>query len=213
MAPALCTNLTYRYTQKNNANQRSGSSLAHELARTYAPRYRVVIFDKYDYSGSLKNCHYNDGTQVAIFKGDIGSDSDVATCICAYAVDAVIHLSAQTSVDTSLADPYGSTEANVVGTHLVLENAYKHGVKRFIHMSSAEVYGAAEPGPNGFSESKLVSPTSPYGTSKAASEILVRQYGNKGGMMTNIIRSCNVYGPKQFPNSESMELVKLVTAG
>lgn len=89
----------------------------------------------------------------------------------------------------------------MIGTHVVLENAHKHGVKRFIHMSSAEVYGAATPGPNGFHESAILSPLNPYGASKAASELLVKLYGNKGGMITNIVRSSNVYGPKQFPDS------------
>lgn len=183
------------------ADCNSGSQLAHALASAYANHYRIVVFDKFDYLASLNNCRYDDGTNIAIFKGDIGLDSDVATCIRAYSVDAVIHLSAQTSVDTSLADPYGSSKANVIGTHVVLENAYKHGVKRFIHMSSAEVYGAATPGPNGFHETAQLSPVNPYGASKAASELMVKLYGNKGGMITNIVRSSNVYGPKQFPDS------------
>jgi dTDP-glucose 4,6-dehydratase len=138
---------------------------------------------------------------VAIFKGDIGLDSDISICICAYSVDTIIHLSAQTSVDTSLADPYGSSKANIIGTNVVLENAQKYGVKRFIHMSSAEVYGAAEPGPDGFEETNVVSPLNPYGASKAASEILITEYGNKGTMKTNIVRASNVYGPGQFPDS------------
>lgn len=177
--------------------------MAHGLATTYANHYRIVLFDKFDYLGSLNNCRFEDGNNnIAIYRGDIGLDSDVSTCIRAYSVDAIIHLSAQTSVDTSMSDPYGSSKANVIGTHVVLENAYKNGVKRFIHMSSAEVYGAAKPGPDGFHETALLSPLNPYGASKAASELLVKLYGNKGGMITNIVRSSNVYGPKQFPDSE-----------
>lgn len=178
-----------------------GSWLAHALASTYKDHYRVVIFDKFP-AGAVKNNHYEDGTTVALFKGDIGLDEDVSTCIQAYNVDTIIHLSAQTSVDTSLADPYGSTKANVVGTHVVLENANKGGVKRFIHMSSAEVYGAARPSVHGYKEDALCLPLNPYGASKAASEVMVNLYGSKG-MITHIVRSCNVYGPKQFPDSTS----------
>ena len=89
----------------------------------------------------------------------------------------------------------------MLGAHVVLENAYKHGVKRLIHIFSAEVYVTAKPDPNGLEETAPLSPLNAYGASKAVSELLVTLYGYKGGMITRIVRPSIVYGPKQFPDS------------
>jgi dTDP-glucose 4,6-dehydratase len=138
---------------------------------------------------------------VSIFKGDIFNDEDLSTAIMAYQIDAVIHLSAQTSVDASLATPYESSKANVVGTNVVLENCLKHGVKKFVHMSSADVYGKAEAPGGKFREDVAPRPVNPYGASKAASELIVHEYQARG-VNTFIVRASNVYGPKQFPDSK-----------
>lgn len=89
----------------------------------------------------------------------------------------------------------------MLGAHVVLENAYKHGVRWFIHIFSAEVYGTAKPDPNGLEEIAPLSPLNAYGGSKAFFKVLVKLYGNKGGMITRIVRPSIVYGPKQFPDS------------
>lgn len=160
------------------------------------------MFDLFNYTGSLNNLD-RAVQNVSIFKGDIGVDEDMSIAITAYNIDAVIHLSAQTSVDASLAKPYESSKANVVGTNVVLENCLKHGVKRFVHMSSAEVYGNAGAGVGAFREDIALSPVNLYGASKAASELIVRAYQNRG-LDTIIVRASNVYGPKQFPDSKSI---------
>lgn len=160
------------------------------------------MFDLFNYKGSLNNLDRR-VQNVSIFKGDIFNDEDLSTAIMAYRIDAVIHLSAQTSVDASLANPYESAKANVVGTNIVLENCLTHGVKRFVHMSSAEVYGKAGVGEGLFHEDLSPRPVNPYGASKAASEMIVHEYQNRG-IDTFIVRASNVYGPKQFPDSRCM---------
>ncbi|KAH9879922.1 hypothetical protein J1614_001946 [Plenodomus biglobosus] len=101
----------------------------------------ITVFEPQD---GLRNIMITGGGGFIIYKGDIFDDEDLSTAIMAYNIDSVIHLSAQTSVDASLANPYESSKANVVGTNIVLENCLKHGVKKFIHMSSADVYGKAK---------------------------------------------------------------------
>ncbi|KAF1843289.1 NAD(P)-binding protein [Cucurbitaria berberidis CBS 394.84] len=188
-----------------------GSQLAYDLAETY-PDYRVVVFDLFNYKGSLNNLNSH-VHNLSIFKGDIFNDEDLSTALMAYSIDAVIHLSAQTSVDASLATPYESARANVVGTNVVLENCLKHGVKKFVHMSSAEVYGKADVGEEGvFREDVSPRPVNPYGASKAASEMIVHGYQNRG-IDTFIVRASNVYGPKQFPDKLIPRSVTLLQHG
>ena len=184
----------------------SGSQLAYSLAETY-PDYRVVVFDLFNYKGSLNNLDRR-VQNLSIFKGDVFDDEDLSTAIMAYGIDTVIHLSAQTSVDASLAKPYESSKANVVGTNVVLENCLKNGVKRFVHMSSAEVYGKAEAG-GLLREDVSPRPVNPYGASKAASEMIVHGYQSRG-IDTFIVRASNVYGPKQFPDSRFTPRIKVV---
>jgi nucleoside-diphosphate-sugar epimerase len=157
------------------------------------------VFDLFNYKGSLNNLDRR-MQNLSIFKGDILDDEDLSTAIMAYKIDAVIHLSAQTSVDASLAKPYESSRANVVGTNIVLENCLKHGVKKFVHMSSADVYGKAQAPGGVFREDVSPRPVNPYGASKAASEMIVHEYQSRG-IDTFIVRASNVYGPKQFPDS------------
>lgn len=161
-----------------------------------------MVFDLFNYKGSLNNIDQS-LQNLSIFKGDIFDDDDLSTAIMSYNIDAVIHLSAQTSVDSSLCNPYESAKANVIGTNIVLENCLKHGVKRFVHMSSAEVYGKAEVREGVFHEDVTPRPVNPYGASKAASEMIVHGYQNRG-INTYIVRASNVYGPKQFPDSKDI---------
>jgi len=111
--------------------------------------------------------------------------------------DIIVHFAAESHVDRSISGPAAFLETNVVGTGVLVDAAYRHGVPRFIHISTDEVYGSI---PDGFaSESDSLKPSSPYSSSKAGSDLLVRSYGVTYGYDVVITRCTNNYGPYQLP--------------
>jgi UDP-glucose 4,6-dehydratase len=113
-------------------------------------------------------------------------------------IDTVVHFAAQSHVDTSFTDPISYTKDNVLGTHSLLEACRSHKeIKRFVHISTDEVYG--ENTGAVFTESSLLKPTNPYAATKASAEMLVHSYVHSYGLPAVIIRSNNVYGPGQYP--------------
>lgn len=137
----------------------------------------------------------------SFFQGDITSPDDIARCLRKHDIDTIIHLAANSSVDASFTSPFAFASTNIHGTQVLLESAKSCGVKRFIHMSSYEAYGATKAGPSGHVETSALSPVNPYGAGKAAAEMLVTAFGNTHELETIIVRSNNVYGPNQFPES------------
>ena len=112
--------------------------------------------------------------------------------------DAIVHFAAESHVDRSIYEPAASIETNVKGTFILLQVARKLNVARFVHISTDEVYGDMEPGAFADENSPL-QPSSPYSSSKAGSDLLVRSYVRTYGFPAIITRSSNNYGPFQFP--------------
>jgi len=111
--------------------------------------------------------------------------------------DVVVHFAAESHVDRSISGPTAFLETNVVGTGILIDAAHRHGVPRFIHVSTDEVYGSIS---EGFAEeSDRLAPSSPYSSSKAGSDLLVRSYSITHGYDVVITRCTNNYGPYQFP--------------
>lgn len=121
-------------------------------------------------------------------------------------IDTIFHFAAQSHVDLSFGNSYQFTNTNVYGTHVLLERAREHGVNRFIHISTDEVYGDVPVGAADLSETSLLAPTNPYAASKAAAEMMVSAYRNSFKLPLITVRSNNVYGPHQFPESASPPL-------
>ncbi|KAG0171659.1 hypothetical protein DFQ28_000480 [Apophysomyces sp. BC1034] len=113
-------------------------------------------------------------------------------------IDVIFHLAAQTHVDNSFGDSFEFTRNNVMGTHVMLEAAKAHTVRRFIHVSTDEVYGEVVSRPD-CAEDTILAPSNPYSATKAAAECLVKAYHMSFGLPIMITRSNNVYGPYQYP--------------
>jgi len=114
-----------------------------------------------------------------------------------YNVDTVMHFAAQSHVDRSFGNSLEFTQTNVLGTHVLLECAKKRNIKRFIHVSTDEVYGEI---PVGLAdEMALLSPTNPYSCSKAGAEFVCQAYIRSFHLPIIITRGNNVFGPMQFP--------------
>ncbi|MGE5528838.1 MAG: dTDP-glucose 4,6-dehydratase [Patescibacteria group bacterium] len=162
---------------------------------------RVVNLDKLTYAGNLENLAEIEADPRYVFvRGDICEAGDVerALAACSAKVDAIVNLAAESHVDRSIGDPAAFLRTNILGTQVLLDAARKHGIGRFIQVSTDEVYGSL--GPEGaFREETPLSPNSPYSASKAAADLLVLAYRKTYGLPVSITRCSNNYGPYQFP--------------
>lgn len=176
--------------------------LVRHLTLTYPHAYNIVSFDKLDYCSSLNNTRMLDGRRnFAFYQGDVTSPAEVVDCLERYNIDTIVHFAAQSHVDLSFGNPYTFTHTNVYGTHVILESARKMRIKRFIHISTDEVYGEVDDDDAELLESSILAPTNPYAASKAAAEMLVHSYQKSFKLPAIIVRSNNVYGPHQYPES------------
>ncbi|KAF2787204.1 NAD(P)-binding protein [Melanomma pulvis-pyrius CBS 109.77] len=181
------------------------------LTLTYPDHYNVISFDKLDYCASLNNTRILDDRPNFTFEqGDITSPSDVKRCLRKHKIDTIFHFAAQSHVDLSFGNSYQFTNTNVYGTHVLLERAREHGVNRFIHISTDEVYGDVPIGAADLSETSLLAPTNPYSASKAAAEMMVSAYRSSFKLPLITVRSNNVYGPHQFPEKIIPKFIMLL---
>ena len=157
----------------------------------------IVNYDKLTYAGNLGNLdEVAEDTHYSFVRGDICDASGVEAVM--RGVDAVVHFAAESHVDRSIYEPAPVIETNVTGTFILLQVARTLGVKRFVHISTDEVYG--DLAPDGVAdENSSLQPSSPYSASKAGADLLVRSYVRTYGFPAMITRSSNNYGPYQFP--------------
>lgn len=174
------------------------------LALKYSENYKVVVYDKLDYNSSPRNLSaVHDRPNFTFVRGDVTDESALVKCLREHNIDTVLHLAALSHVDSSYTGPYAATASNFLGTHILLEAIKACGIRRFLHMSTDEVYGDVPPSPgrNDFVEGDSLAPTNPYSASKAGAEMLVIAYCKSYKIPSVIIRSNNVYGPGQYPES------------
>ncbi len=180
-----------------------GSHVVRLFVNKY-PDYRIVNLDALTYAGNLENLtDIENAPNYTFIKADICEASVINEIFEQYNFDGVVHLAAESHVDRSLTDPNIFIETNVIGTANLLNAARelwkddKEG-KRFYHVSTDEVYGSL--GETGFFlETTSYDPQSPYSASKAASDHLVRAYGNSYKLPFVITNCSNNYGQNQFP--------------
>ena len=160
------------------------------------PDFSVVNYDKLTYAGNLANLEsVASSSSYRFVKGDICDAAAVERAMID--CEAVVHFAAESHVDRSIYEPGAAIETNVTGTFILLQVARK-GVSRFVHISTDEVYGDLHAG--AFADEDFpVQPSSPYSSSKAASDLLVRSFVRTYGFPGIITRSSNNYGPWQFP--------------
>ncbi|KAM3462695.1 hypothetical protein MY5147_002166 [Beauveria neobassiana] len=176
------------------------SWVVRHLVITYPDAYNIICFDKMDYCSSINNTAIlADRPNFATYVGDLTHPHEVLNCLEKYNIDTVMHFAAQSHVDLSFGNSYSFTQTNVFGTHVLLECAKKVGIKRFIHVSTDEVYGEVKHDEDDVHEASILAPTNPYSASKAAAEMMVQSYQASFKLPCIIVRSNNVYGPHQYP--------------
>ena len=162
--------------------------------------WRLVNLDMLTYAGNLENlADIQDRLSGYRFvKGDIADQVLMDRLFQEEKPWAVVNFAAESHVDRSILDPSPFLQTNVMGVQVLLEASRRHGVERFVQISTDEVYGDAE-GKGPFHEEDLLMPSSPYAASKAAADLLCRAYQRTYDLSILIVRSSNNYGPFQFP--------------
>jgi dTDP-glucose 4,6-dehydratase len=174
-----------------------GSSFIQFLLKNVAD---IIVYnlDKLTYAGDLERLRdVESDKRYQFMKGDICNE-DIVQDIFSKDINAVVHFAAETHVDRSIKDSIPFEATNIHGTLALLNAARKHGIDRFIHISTDEVYGAlSEEGQ--FFETTPLNPNSPYSASKAAADLFVRAYCHTYKLPAIIARPSNNYGPFQYP--------------
>jgi dTDP-glucose 4,6-dehydratase len=178
------------------------------------PNINFVNLDAMYYCASLDNLTVSELPNYAFYKGKVQDQKLVSEILEKHNIDAVLHFAAQSHVDNSFGESLTYTEDNVLGTHVLLECSRKYGkVKRFIHVSTDEVYGESSKEGEGIvqkSEQAVLCPTNPYAATKAAAEMIVNSYIHSYNMPIIITRGNNVYGPNQYPEKLIPKFIQLL---
>lgn len=170
-----------------------GSNFVHHVVGN--TDHEVIVLDKMTYAGNRASLAGLPGDRVRLVVGDIADAALVDELFGQ--VDAVVHYAAESHNDNSLHDPRPFLDTNIIGTYTLLEAARKHD-KRFHHISTDEVYGDLElDDPARFTETTPYNPSSPYSSTKAGSDLLVRAWVRSFGVRATISNCSNNYGPYQ----------------
>jgi dTDP-glucose 4,6-dehydratase len=170
----------------------------------------VIVLDKLTYAGKLSNlAKVSSHSKFEFTLGDI-CDVELVNDL-AGRVDAIINFAAESHVDRSIEDSSEFIRTNVLGTQVLLDAAKKHKVKKFVQVSTDEVYGSILEG--SWDEDQPLLPNSPYSASKAAADLLVRAYFVTHGLNVNITRCSNNFGPRQDPEKLIPNFIFKITQG
>lgn len=177
-----------------------GSHFLRHMMNTY-PGDSFICLDALTYAGNKNNIKdLLEDSRLTMVEGNIRDASFVDTLFVTYKPDVVVHFAAETHVDRSIIGPQVFLETNVVGTGILLDTCLRHGIERFHHVSTDEVYGTLPlQGGSPFTEQSPLLPSSPYATSKASSDLLVLSYYKTYGLPITISRCSNNYGTHQYP--------------
>ena len=151
-----------------------GSNFIRHMLEVH-PGNHIINLDALTYAGNkdnLKGCDTD--PRYTFVKGDICDRVLVDNVLQDHRIDTIVHFAAESHVDRSIADPSAFVRTNVLGTYTLLEAARRHHTGRFIHVSTDEVYGSIQEG--SFRETDILSPSSPYSSSKAGSDLLALSY-------------------------------------
>ena len=186
-----------------------GSNYIHYMFRKYGESIRILNVDKLTYAGNLENlADIENRDNYRFYRVDICDAEAVRAVFAENEIDRVVHFAAESHVDRSILDPGVFVKTNVLGTLNVLnaargawegaDGSYPDG-KKFLHVSTDEVYGSLEKEGEYFYETTPYDPHSPYSASKASSDFLVKSYMDTYRFPANITNCSNNYGPYQFP--------------
>ncbi len=176
-----------------------GSHLV-RLLREVQPELRVVNLDKLTYAGSERNvAEVPEGEGYRFVRGDVGDPKLVEALLREERPGLIVHLAAESHVDRSILDSAPFTLTNVIGTQVLLEACRAFPPQTFLYVSTDEVYGDVGPDGSAKDEGAPLRPSNPYSASKAAADLMAQAYRRTYGLQVVVVRLCNNYGPRQYP--------------
>jgi dTDP-glucose 4,6-dehydratase len=201
-----------------------GSNYINTLLKTKLfnnkPYEFIINIDKLDYCSAEENveseanlANEESEAKYQFIKGSICDKDLLISVFAKYNIEYVVHFAAQTHVDNSFDNSINYTIDNILGTHQLLECCRLYGngrIKRFIHMSTDEVYGELSISCKNSAENSLLNPTNPYAATKAGAEFIVRSYYYSYNIPIVIIRCNNVYGERQYPEKIIPKFIMLL---
>jgi len=181
-----------------------GSNFVNNVMERF-DKIKIINFDAMYYCAREENVYekWRNSERYTFIKGNLCSFDLVRHIITSYQPTHIIHFAAQSHVQNSFEDSLKYTQDNILGTHTLLEciRVYGKHLKRFIHVSTDEVYGESmlDVDENHKTEQSVLCPTNPYAATKAGAELIAQSYNHSFGMPLIISRGNNVYGPNQYP--------------
>ncbi len=174
-----------------------GSNFIHYILNNYDDH--IINFDKLTYAGNIKNLEdIEAAANYQFFKGDILDKDRMKKIFLKENIDYLVNFAAESHVDRSINDSSQFIKTNIEGTHNLLELALEFDIKKFVQISTDEVYGSLDDR-GFFREIDILNPTNPYAASKAAADMIVNSFYKTYGVSINICRSSNNFGPYQHP--------------
>ncbi len=175
-----------------------GSNFVKYMVNKY-PAYQFLNVDLLTYAGNLENLKdVKEKANYTFIKADICDKAAITKLVQEHSIDVIINFAAESHVDRSITNPGAFVQTNIVGTQVLLDIAKEQNITKYLQISTDEVYGTL--GSEGyFTEETPLQPNSPYSSSKAGADLLVRAYYETYGLNVNITRCSNNYGPLQFP--------------
>ena len=201
-----------------------GSNYIHYMFKKYGDEIRIINVDKLTYAGNLENLKdIEDKANYTFVKADICDKDAISKIFEENDIDRVVHFAAESHVDRSIKNPEVFVQTNVLGTAVMLncakaaweneDGSFKDD-KRFLHVSTDEVYGSLPDDPDAyFYETTPIDPHSPYSSSKASSDLLVKAYVDTYHFPAIITNCSNNYGPYQFPEKLIPLIINNALAG
>ncbi len=201
-----------------------GSNYIHYMFEKYGDDIRIINVDKLTYAGNLENLKdIEDKANYTFVKADICDKDAISKIFEENDIDRVVHFAAESHVDRSIKNPEVFVQTNVLGTAVMLncakaaweneDGSFKDD-KRFLHVSTDEVYGSLPDDPDAyFYETTPIDPHSPYSSSKASSDLLVKAYVDTYHFPAIITNCSNNYGPYQFPEKLIPLIINNALAG
>tara|TARA_B100000700_G_scaffold318236_1_gene411007 strand:- start:292 stop:1224 length:933 start_codon:yes stop_codon:yes gene_type:complete len=176
-----------------------GSNFIKLMVKKYKD-YQITNYDKLTYAGNRDNvseCEYYDNYHFV--KGDICDYDKLKKTIKSLGIDIIINFAAESHVDRSIESSDEFINTNINGTHTLLKMLHEFPIKKFIQISTDEVYGTLKEGDEPFTENTPLAPNSPYAASKTSADLLCRSFYETYGYPITITRCSNNYGPNQYP--------------
>ena len=177
-----------------------GSNFVEHMVKKY-PQYDITCFDKLTYAGSRENLNNVEGWHhnYHFIKGDICDYNKVKKTLQSLSIDTIVNFAAESHVDRSIENSDEFIQTNINGTHTLLKMLHEFPIKKFIQISTDEVYGTLTEDDDPFTEDSPLAPNSPYAASKTSADLLCRSFHETYKYPITITRCSNNYGPRQYP--------------